>query len=206
MQISRDIMLDALQLAKDREEPVVLSPEGKGVSFLTTVLEMSREWVTLKNPVPPELASFVVDSPQYLLFFRSFKMAAPRLFPHGVNLQFPISHDVEQTQSRNEERIYFSEKERAWIEIQHPFDSATQLFRRVFDLSQGGLSFRARVHTPFIQSGRLLPSCEVFVDGESRVKKSGKIVYVKQIIDLRGQSYFQVGVQFTDAEGGEENL
>lgn len=188
-----DVALESLR----REEPVVLSPMERGVSFFCMLSEVDPNWMTLRNPVPPEIIHSVLSAESFGLFCKAYWLQTDKLTPHGTFLRFALPETAVLGNARNAERVYFSPRDNAVVEIQHPFDPGTILRRRVFDLSEGGLSFRARIHTPFIQPGRLLPSCQVFIQGHAKVRHKGRVVYVKRIIDLGGQSYFQVGVQFS---------
>lgn len=198
--ISRAEINDVARQARERDEPLVLSPHGLAVSFFCNVHEVSDEWITLRNPIPPEMIASVLQSTLFSLFIRSYSVSSARVSPFGTFLRFPVPDYAEQLQTRQEERVYFSGRERAIVEIQHPFDMATVLVRQVFDLSQGGMSFRARLQTPFIQPGRDLPSLKISIDGAPRGQHAGRVVYVKKIVDLLGKKYFQVGVQFAGHE------
>jgi|GEM_PF-559846 len=198
--LTRQEIVDVVSLAREREEPVVLSPQGLDVTFFCVVLDVTPEHVVLRNPIPPAMASRLHEVRDFGLFCRMYLLKAPRLEPYGTQLRFPLPDYAELNQARQLERVHFAAKENAVVEIQHPFDSSTVLRRRVFDLSTGGMSFRARKRTPFIQPGRILPACQIFLQGLPYEKRRGRVVYVKQIIDVNAHSDFQVGVQFLEAD------
>ena len=204
--LTRDEIVDVVGLAREREEPVVLSPQGLDVTFFCVVLDVSSDHVILRNPIPPEMAAKLESVRGYGLFCRMYLLRAARIEPYGTQIRFPLPDFAELNQARQLERVHFAAKENAVVEIQHPFDSSTVLRRRVFDLSSGGMSFRARTRTPFVQSGRILPSCQIFLQGLPYEKRRGRVVYVKQIIDVNAHSYYQVGVQFVEADEEEQVL
>jgi hypothetical protein len=173
------------------------------VSFFCVVADVTPEHVVLRNPIPATMATRSRAVREFGLFCRMYQLRADRVEPYGTLLKFPIPEFAELNQARQLERVHFAAKENAIVEIQHPFDSSTVLRRRVFDLSSGGMSFRARRKTPFIQSGRLLPSCQIYLQGLPYERRRGRVVYVKQIIDVNAHSSYQVGVQFIEAEEEE---
>ncbi|MEY4066273.1 MAG: hypothetical protein RIR26_2481, partial [Pseudomonadota bacterium] len=99
-------------------------------------------------------------------------------------------------QSRSEQRKIFSAHDRAEVVIVHPFDGGTVLRRRLYDLSKGGLSFRARTQTRLMQPGRVFAKLEIIQSGKGSEIKTGRVVYIKQIFEENGRHYYQVGVQF----------
>jgi hypothetical protein len=198
--LGRDSIVEFLALAKEREEPVVLSPQGLNTSFFCLVTDVSHLYLTLRNPIPPEKVPLLNTVESYALFCRSYLLVAKKLEPFGTLVRFPVPDFAALNQARQMERVHFSAKENVVVEIQHPFDPATVLRRRVFDMSKGGLSFRSRTKNPFIQPGRILPSCQIFLQGLPYERKRGRIVYVKQIIDLNSCDYYQVGVQFIEED------
>jgi hypothetical protein len=204
MSLSRRELFDVVNLAKNREEPVVLSPQGLDVSFFCLIGEASQENVTLRNPIPANFVRRLQHVKEYLLFCRSYQIRFEKLEPFGTDVRFDLPEFAEINQSRQRERVHFSPKENAIVQIQHPFDTSTVLKRKVFDLSSGGMSFRARRKTPFIQPGRILNSCEIFIQGVSQEKKQGRVVYIKQIIDINSDAYYQVGVQFVEPGSQEK--
>lgn len=201
--LSRDEIIEVVSLAKEREEPVVLSPYGLDVSFFCIVADVTPEHVVLKNPIPAGLAARARAVSEFGLFCRMYQLRADRLEPFGTFIKFPLPEFAELNTARQLERVHFAAKENAVVEIQHPFDSSTTLRRRVFDLSSGGMSFRARRKTPFLQPGRILPSCQIYLQGLPYEKRKARVVYVKQIIDVNAHSFYQVGVQFIEAEEEE---
>ena len=196
--LGRDEIIEVMTLAKEREEPVVLSPTGIGVSFFCLISDVSPDYVSVRNPIPPQLAPLAATAHEFSLFCRMYLMKFDRLEPYGTQLRFRLPDFATLNQGRQEERVYFSSKENAVVEIQHPFDPATVMRRRVFDLSKKGMSFRCKTINPFLQAGRKLPLCQIYLQGLPYEKRQGQIVYVKGIIDVNMKSYFQVGVQFIE--------
>lgn len=196
--VGKEEIVRLITLAKEREEPVVLSPKNLPMSFFCNVVHVDDEFVTLKNSIPPALAPYVVVAESFGLFCRLYWFHTEKIIPAGVYLKLPLPEQAQLGETRQMERIGFSEKENAKVEIQHPFDTGTTLSRRVFDLSDAGMSFRARHATPFLQPGRHLPELNIFVKGKLNKSCAGRVVYIKQIVDVSGQDFYQVGVQFLE--------
>ena len=198
--LTKEEIIEIMSLAKEREEPLVLSPMGMRVSFFCLMVDLNTDYITFKNPIPYELAPNIREASEFGLFCRMYQLKSKSLEPYGTLLRFPLPDFASLNQSRQEERVYFAAKEKAVVEITHPFDPGTVIRRRVFDLSKKGMSFRARTSTPFIQPNRLLPSCQIYLQGLPYDKKRGRIVYVKQIFDVNVKSYYQVGVKFIEED------
>jgi hypothetical protein len=196
--LGRQEIVDILTIAKEREEPVVLSPHGLGVSFFCVVSEVTETFFAIRNPIPAALAELASQTNDISLFCRMYLMRFDHFESYGTLLRFPLPDHAALNQCRQEERNYFSSKQNAVVEIQHPFDPASLLRRRVFDLSKGGMSFRSKNLNPFLQPGRKLPHCQIYLQGLPYEKRQGKIVYVKGIVDINMKSYYQVGVQFSE--------
>jgi hypothetical protein len=191
-----DEVLTSLGEMLKRDEPVMLSPKGKPVSLFCPVVSIEDGGFVVGNTIPPLMAPYIVGAESFQFLVRSHIVRCDKLEPAGRNLWVPLDMIVPLGTARSAERICFSERENARVKIPHPFDGATVLSRQVFDLSSGGMSFRTRMHTPFMQVGRVFMDLEVYVNNIMREKRNARIVYVKQIIDIRGRDYFQVGTQF----------
>lgn len=198
MHLSREDIYPIILSAISREEPFILTPKGQLISFFCEVVEIKNYTLIIKNPIPAIHAPFVTTAESYSLFFRQYWMTFDHIKSHGKNILVEIPEQINVGQSRNEERIYFSNKENVNIVIPHPFDKGTFLKRKVIDLSSGGLSFRAKFRTLLIQPGRILNHFKIHKSENEIIEQSGKVVYLKQIVDLSGQNHFQVGVQFND--------
>jgi hypothetical protein len=203
--IGKAEILHLLQESYEREEPLVFSPSGVAISFFCLIREIEGDTVILQNPVKPAMAKDVMNSEQFFVFCRSYRIEALDFSPQGQDLSFRVPPAAHLSQERTKERTYYSEKDDAHIMIAHPFDKGTVIRRKLIDTSEGGLSFRARKMTSFIASGRTLPSLRMVVRGEDLGERSGTIVYVTRIVDPSGDSYHQVGVQFADRQVIAEN-
>lgn len=197
-------VIESLVEALNCEEPLILSPQDTPISMFCELTSVEDDFVLLRNPIPPLLAPYVMFASSYNLFCRSFWIKSRKLEPHGREVKFFLESFGNKDIQRTLARQTFSERDRAFVEIRHPFDKATTLRRRIFDLSAGGLSFRARRQTPFMQPPRFLPELRVFVNNEIVDTHAGHIVYVKQIIDETGESHFQVGVRFDETKESAE--
>lgn len=196
--IERKEIARLLRESYEREEPLVFSPSGVAISFFCLIRELTDTEVLLQNPVHPELAHAVMQSEQFFVFCRSYRIEIQRFSPRGQDLVFEIPEKAYLSQERTKARTYYSEKDRAHVMISHPFDKDAEIRRKLIDTSEGGLSFRASKMTAFIQPGRTLPRLRLFVRGQLVSERSGNIVYVTRIVDPAGESYHQVGVQFAD--------
>jgi hypothetical protein len=189
-------VVQALKNAAEKQETVIFSPKDKPISMFSHVEEVTDEYVSIRNSIPPLLAPYVVGASSFQVLCGPYWVRCDRFFSRGRELRIPLTEFGTIEMARADERHFFSETDDARVRISHPFDSGAFLTRRVFDFSDGGMSFRSRLNTLFMQPGRHLPSLEIFVGGELRAKRSGQVVYVKQVIDALGNDYFQVGVRF----------
>lgn len=197
--IKRDV-LQALRAAAEKQAPVILSPKDKPVSLFSLIENVSDEFITIRNSIPPLMAPFLLGARSFQILSGSYWIGCDNLVPHGRDLRIPVVNFGRIEMARVSERVCFSANEDVRARIAHPFDAGTFLLRRVYDLSEGGMSFRSRFNTPFMQTGRILPSIEILFNGVANSVRSGQVVYVKQIIDVAGNDYFQVGVRFENEE------
>lgn len=196
MQISKEAFAGAYTDAIKKNQPLLLSPKGKMVSFLCTPVAITEEAIIFKNSIPLEILPEVITSTEFTVTCRDFIVVSAALFAHGTEIRFPTHHVSILPQSRTEARQIFSSEEKAEVVIAHPFDAGTVLRRRLYDLSKGGLSFRSRIKSRLMQPGRIFEKLEIVRPGSSGEIKSGRVIYIKQIFEESGRSYHQVGVQF----------
>lgn len=196
MELTRHEITEVLRSAMENDEPVVLSPAGLLISFFCSLKEVSDDFLVIDNPIKPEYLPYVLAAKSFGLHCRAYRLESEKLIPFGTAIRFPIPHAAQRGAARQLDRTSYFKQDDAFVRIEHPFDKGTVLTRPLYDLSTDGMSFRARMPTPFLQPGRELPLCRVFLQGKFHSERSGRIVYVKQIIDLQGHSYFQVGVKF----------
>lgn len=180
----------------DSKRPVILSPRGRPISFLCTPVGIVNDSVIFKNSIPVDLLPDIITSTEFMLVCKDFQLVSAALFAHGTEIRFPMHHISLLPQSRVDERIVFSTNDQAEVTINHPFDAGTNLTRHLYDLSNGGLSFRARIHTKLMQPGRIFSHMKVRVKDREEVVRHGRVVYIKQIFEENGHHFHQVGVQF----------
>ncbi|MFZ9519571.1 MAG: hypothetical protein ACO3A4_03760 [Silvanigrellaceae bacterium] len=180
----------------EKKQPLILNPRGRSVSFLCTPVGIIDESVVFKNPIPVDVLPDVVSSTEFSLICRDFQLMSAALFAHGTDIRFPMHHISLLPQSRADDRKVFSNSEEAIVLITHPFDSGTILRRRLYDLSTGGLSFRGRIPTKLMQTGRVFSNMTIKAKGSAELVRQGRVVYVKQIFEENGHHFYQVGVQF----------
>ncbi|NBX18151.1 MAG: PilZ domain-containing protein [Proteobacteria bacterium] len=178
------------------KQPLVLSPKGKSVSFLCTPTGILDEAVTFHNSIPVDFLPEVVTSTEFTLVCKNYQLVSAALFAHGTDIRFPTHHISLLPQSRADERLVFSSQDEAEIVITHPFDGGTSLTRRLYDMSKGGLSFRARSQTKLMQPGRVFSKMTIKIKGRETSVMQGRVVYVKQIFEENSHNFYQVGVQF----------
>jgi hypothetical protein len=179
-----------------KKQPLVLSPKGKSVSFLCTPTGILDEAVTFHNSIPVDFLPEVVTSTEFTLVCKNYQLVSAALFAHGTDIRFPTHHISLLPQSRADERLVFSSHDEAEIVITHPFDAGTSLTRRLYDMSKGGLSFRARSQTKLMQPGRVFSKMTIRIKGRETSVMQGRVVYVKQIFEENSHNFYQVGVQF----------
>lgn len=198
LRIEKSEIQKILQESFEAEQPVVFSPSGVATSYFCLIKYLDETEVTIKNPFPPELVQAVLASEAFSLFCRSYRIEANALTPRGQDLVFHIPEEAVLGRERSDERFYYSDHDHAFVLISHPFDRNTIIKRKILDTSAGGLSFRARSINSFIQRGRSLPHLELYVRGTQISQLAGEIVYVTRIVDQSGDSFYQVGVRFTE--------
>lgn len=196
MHISKDAFTSAFAEAVKAKQPLLLTPKGKSFSFLCTPIGMVDDAIVFKNSIPIDILPDVVTSTEFTVACRDYQVVSAALFAHGTDIRFPTHHISLLPQSRTEERVVFSADEKAEVIISHPFDGGTVLHRRLYDLSRGGLSFRANIQTKLIQPGRIFTKLEIVTPTRKNEIKSGRVVYIKKIFEETGKSYHQVGIQF----------
>jgi hypothetical protein len=196
----KDAVMQALRRALENEEPIIISPKNKPVSLFSYVEAITDDFITIHNSMPLQMAPYLMSAPSFQILLGSYWIRFEKFVPHGRQLRLPVVDFGKLEMARASERQCFSEKDDVFVKIAHPFDSGTSLTRRVFDFSDGGMSFRTRLSTPFMQTGRHLSRLEIFRNGNLSSRHSGQVVYVKQIIDAIGNDYFQVGVRFKTPE------
>jgi hypothetical protein len=196
--ISKREIQQLLQESFDREEPLVFSPSGTATSFFCLIRDLNENEVVIRNPIKPSTAHAVVASDKFFIFCRSYKIEAMRFSPRGQDFVFQIPDQAILSQERTKKRSYYSDRDEAHVLITHPFDTGTEIRRKLIDASEGGLSFRAKEMTSFVQKGRVLPKIRIFIRNELTAERAGMIVYAAKIVDHHGDSYHQVGVQFSD--------
>jgi hypothetical protein len=196
MQISREAFAEAFALAVKLKQPLLLSPRGKAVSFLCSPIAISEDAILFSNSIPVDVLPHIVTSSEFTVSVGDFQVISPALFSHGTDIRFPTHNISLLPQSRSEERKIFSSQDRAEVVIVHPFDGGTVLRRRLYDISRGGLSFRARTQTRLMQPGRIFSKLEIIQSGKPSDVRTGRVVYIKQIFEENGRHYYQVGVQF----------
>lgn len=185
-----------LKQAAQAHEPLILSPSGLSMSFFCHVGDVNEREVVIQSSIPPALAPRIAKCDLFSLHFRSYRIVLNKLEPKGLGLAFELPVEAELAQERADEREYFEREEGTYLLIAHPYDKSTVIRRSVFDLSNGGLSFRAIQLTSFVQPGRILPKVQIYVRGKHKMNRQGKIIYVTRIIEADGKLFYQVGVKF----------
>lgn len=189
----------ALNEARELAEPLVLSPHGLPISFFVLVDHIGENGIYLKNPIPHNLLPFVTTAKAFSIHCRNYRLESNRLTPSGNFILFKTPDGAQQGVTRQMSRVSYYNSDEAFVKLVHPFDTGTVLQRPLYDLSNEGVSFRARLMTPFIQPGREIPSCQILFKNKTIGESAGRIVYVKQIFDLQGQYFYQVGMHLNQS-------
>jgi hypothetical protein len=191
-------IIEVLRAAAESGEGVILSPQEKPISLFANIESVTEENLIISNSIPPLMVPYVLGAKSFQVLLGSWWVRCRTLAAHGRYLKIAYDDFGRVELARTKVRRGFSEQDDAKVRIRHPFDSGTWLVRSLYDFSEGGMSFRSRMSTPLMQPNRVFDCMEVFWGGELRSTQKGRIVYVRQIIDIKGQYFFQVGVQFSN--------
>ncbi len=190
--------LDEVERSLKEQHPVYLSGEGFEATFESRILSHSQSQITLQNSVPYTMISRVMAGRQC-----SLQLGRCRLFSDsplssdGLNLIMSCSRSEKYGETRGAERFPFSSKESVFCQFHNPYDPPTLLKKKVTDMSAGGLSLVSRRGTKLFSKETPLRDLEILVDGKTYKKANGRVVYQRQLLDLQGRAFDQIGIQFT---------
>ncbi len=177
---------------------LTLSPEGKEISFLFQIKDLTEEKITIPNVFPLTLAKEMSEVESFSISFREYIFNHIILEPYGINLRFNFPSEILQIEERKEQRDYLKPEEDMIVEIQHPYDKKTILRREVIDVSLQGLSFRSPTISALMQPGRIFSSVQVFRRGERVATYQGQVMYYRKMVDFKGQ-FYQIGLMLKEA-------
>jgi hypothetical protein len=177
MQVSSEVdaalkteIVKEFRAAAERGEQITFSPQGKPVSLFALIENVTDEYIVIGNSIPPLMLPYVLGASSFQVLCGVWWVRCQRLDTYGCYLKIPFDSFGRMEIARAKERVSFAEREDAKVRIRHPFDSGTWLVRRLYDYSEGGMSFRSRINTPFMQPNRTFDCIETFWGGELRAK------------------------------------
>jgi len=175
---------------------VFLSGGKLAITFQTYITAVTDEHVVLENRVKPRFIRQFSKSDQFTLQAQMIRYQSNAVFSDGENIIFPLKENSAIEETRQAERFSFSADERVITEILNPFDNETRLSKPVMDMSATGLSLRTNFDSKLFSSDILLPNIKVLIDGELYIQTSGRVVYSRKLLDLKGSLRTQVGIKF----------
>jgi hypothetical protein len=188
----RQVLIDA----HVEKLPVFLTGDALPITFQTYVLGTASDHIVLENRIKPEYIRAFRSSKTYIVQAEMVRFKSQALEVDGVSLIFPISDESVIGETRQSERLAFTNEERVVAEILNSFDGETLVTKSVMDISANGLSLRTSFDSPLFSPGNTLPSIKIMIDGNLFKEIKGEIVYNKRFMDLSGQLRIQVGVKF----------
>lgn len=188
----RQVLIDA----HVDKQPVFLTGDALPITFQTFVLGTASDHILLENRIKPEYIRKFRSSKTFIVQAEMVRFKSQALDVDGVNLIFPISDESVIGETRQSERLAFTNEERVVVEILNPFDGETRVTKSVMDISANGLSLRTSFDSPLFSPGNILPSLKIIIDGNTFKEVKGETVYNKRFMDLSGKLRIQVGVKF----------
>ncbi|MDA9951389.1 hypothetical protein N9D31_02325 [Oligoflexaceae bacterium] len=187
--------IDSLKECSERKSTVYFSGANKDIVFQTHILSVGSEQIALKNKVPPAYIREVISSKEFYVQFEMARFIANSVETDGENIIFPLKDLVQVDETRETERFPFDQEESVICELLNPFDKTTILSKSVMDMSSAGLSLRTNFPSKLFKAGTFFDSMRVTIDGELYKAASGRVVYSRKMLDLKGKLKVQVGFQ-----------
>ena len=188
--------ISSLQNAISSQEIVLLSCDDSPKVFQSKVISTEGNRCTILNTVPYQLISDILESNHYELQIGSQRFHADKILSDGINIIFPIVSVSSISNTRQEHRRYFSYKDKAICKFTNPYDKETQIEKKMIDLSSSGMSFESKYKTKLLTVGTLISSFKIVDQDQEKEIGAGKIVYTRELIDIKKNQLIQVGVSF----------
>jgi hypothetical protein len=187
---------DLLESCWKSKQSVFLSGGRLAITFQTYIIAVTDDHVVIENRVKPRFIRQFSKSEQFTLQAQMVRYQTDAIFSDGESIIFPLKENSVIEETRQAERFSFSADERVITEILNPFDNETRLSKPVMDMSATGLSLRTNFDSKLFSPDILLPNIKVLIDGELYIQSSGRVVYSRKLLDLKGSLRTQVGIKF----------
>ncbi len=193
-------IVNVIRDCMDTMEPILFNIEN--VSFVGTIVSVNDDSVVIEHPIGPEYAHWAAGLSTMSLSCKSYLMQECKFQIVGRNIRFLLPEFADRIQDRMHERTNFIGDDENYVLLKHPIDADTFLRRRLFDLSEGGFSFRSTTQSKLMVPNRHLPNIEIHVRDCPPARYAGRVIYVRKILELAAEMSFQIGVQFTQKDPG----
>jgi len=187
---------DLLESCWKSKQSVFLSGGKLAITFQTYITAVTDDHVVIENRVKPRFIRQFSKSEQFTLQAQMVRYQTDAIHSDGESIIFPLQENSVIEETRQAERFSFSADERVITEILNPFDNETRLSKPVMDMSATGLSLRTNFDSKLFSPDILLPNIKVLIDGELYIQSSGRVVYSRKLLDLKGSLRTQVGIKF----------
>ena len=187
---------ELLESCLKQKQSVFLSGNKLAITFQTYITAVADDYVVLENRVKPRFIKQFSKSGQFTLQAHMIRYQTDQIRSDGENIIFPLKENSLIEETRQAERYSFTADERVITEILNPFDQETRLSKSVMDMSATGLSLRTTFDSKLFTPNILLPNIKVLIDGELYIQSSGKVVYSRKLLDLKGSLRTQIGIKF----------
>ena len=186
---------DSLLECSERKGTVYFASDQVDIVFQTLILKVENDQIALKNKVPPQYIRRVMNSKEFYVQFEMARFIANSIHTDGENIIFPLKDLIQVDETREAERFPFDQEESVICELLNPYDKKTVLSKSVMDMSSAGLSIRTNFPSKLFSPNTYFDSMRIKIDGELYKAASGRVVYSRKLLDLRGKLKVQVGFQ-----------
>lgn len=194
MQINKRF-IDSLVDCCERKSTIYFGSDKVDIVFQTVILSVENDHIAIKNKVPPENIRALFESEEYYVQFEMARFTTNTIESDGECILFPIKDLTQVHETRETERFPFDQEESVICELLNPYDKKTILSKSVMDMSAAGLSLRTNFPSKLFTPNTFFDSIRVTIDGELYKAASGRVVYSRKLLDLKGQLRVQVGFQ-----------
>ena len=181
-------------------EPAYLAGSGCEITFQALMSGMDLDKIHITNPIRPSLIKQFMESKDFYLQCRMIRLQTTVLEAAGTHMLFKVQENSFIAETRLEERLIFASEENVTCEILNPYDGQTVLQKKVLDISPSGLSLRTQRPSQLFQQGTQFEKLKILIDGRVYTESSGRIVYCRQLMDLKNKLNVQVGIKLDPPE------
>ncbi|MCB9228692.1 MAG: hypothetical protein H6618_03690 [Deltaproteobacteria bacterium] len=185
-----------IQQAITEKFSVFLSCTEVPVTFESRVVRMDGKTISLLNTVTPDFIRQVSKSSSFSIQIGNQKILTDQILTDGKYIMFPVPEASPGKNLRTEERVLFSDPDTCYCEILNPVDQQTILRKPILDLSRSGVSIRNDKETLLFTPGIIFQKIDIYVKNKKNDTFSGKVVYQRKLINIKGYASVQVGLKF----------